>query len=114
VLRAAKDDPDTPLLALYRCAYRASAGGGCVVALEGGRPLSAVLFAPERAPKIDDPLRLAWPWDVAAFTFGFWPPEDARGREGALAAVFSTDFDGEGLLAHWEEVCSSFKGFDYN
>lgn len=103
-LRAARDDPGTPLLALYRCAYRAAAGGGCVVVLEGGRPLSVVFSGAAGRAEVADPLRYAWPWDVAAFTFGFWSPADARGKEDAVAAVFSADYDGEGPLARWEEV----------
>lgn len=104
VLRTAKDDPGTPLLTLYRCIYRAATGGGCVIALQGGRPLAAELFGPNKPTLVEEPLRLAWPWDVAAFTFGMWDPESARKKKDALAVVFRADFNGEGPLGHWEEI----------
>lgn len=105
--RAAKEHPAAApaVLALYRALYRMAAGQEqMVVGLEGGVPITVDLRRSAYAPdEIGDPLRFAWPWDTAAFTFGLWGLGEVE--TAALGAVYTFDLEGgEPPTGHWERV----------
>ncbi len=92
--------------ALYRALCRFAAGSGRVLAglgEEGGPVFVTVASRDYKAEGVSEPSEYAWPWDVAAFTLGFWDP--GRVEEAALGAVYRLDVSGgEPAPAHWRRV----------